>query len=431
MSSLTFAEKGDKDDMKEIPIGVKWEWSDEGNGTGPGLTYRTTMAVSDKNEKKNVTKGRKIDVRSGTPRLVKQDRKLTDNPSKSDLKKQLSANVTVTDIKNAAIYMLGERYYIPAEFEKFCNESGSKGILEEFLVNLANYFHWFFEAKDARVLTNPLCIDRSASEKQRIEASEKNLNVTLKALAKGYSMLILGIGAVEYHHMNCGKSRVSCAFRDRGIFETLYPFCVFFIWICFMRRDYDNIKKEIGRLMKSDAFNNNSKAEQFNQDDEEEKDKKIKMRIRDKSTILAHFEMHKLPLSDTKNTRKTASAALLNQRSPALVSLLPLPQEQSKFLFAKKGDNYEALLKEELSADEKVLCKQNVGIIGQPIKLFNLKTLIPRGSNEDECNDTKADFTSSEHQTTEKESHHEEACADYQSQFSRPTTVASMVYAND
>lgn len=54
--------------------------------------------------------------------------------------------------------------------------------------------------------------------------------------------------------------------------------------------------------MKSDAFNNSLKAEQFNNDDEEEKDSKMKMRTRDKSAILAHFELHKLPASEMKNT---------------------------------------------------------------------------------------------------------------------------------
>lgn len=51
------------------------------------------------------------------------------------------------------------------------------------------------------------------------------LKKSLKSLARKYCMLILGLGSAEYHHMNGGRNRVSCGFKDRGLFEvnfTLY-----------------------------------------------------------------------------------------------------------------------------------------------------------------------------------------------------------------
>ena len=47
---------------------------------------------------------------------------------------------------------------IIVNFSYFLSEKNSKSILEDFLLNLANYFHWFFERIDASVVTNPVCM---------------------------------------------------------------------------------------------------------------------------------------------------------------------------------------------------------------------------------------------------------------------------------
>jgi hypothetical protein len=47
--------------------------------------------------------------------------------------------------------------------------------------------------------------ERSSAEKKRTETADQMLKITLKLLAKRYCMLILGLNAVEYHHMNCGR----------------------------------------------------------------------------------------------------------------------------------------------------------------------------------------------------------------------------------
>ncbi len=83
-------------------------------------------------------------------------------------------------LKDVAINMLSERYYIPTDFENYLkfvkfskvwkkptkplhrrlilSESVVKIILEDYLLALANYFYWFFEEADASKRTNPVCM---------------------------------------------------------------------------------------------------------------------------------------------------------------------------------------------------------------------------------------------------------------------------------
>ena len=59
----------------------------------------------------------------------------------------------------------------------------------------------------------------------------------------------------QLHHMNRGKCRVSTTLTDRQMFEALYSYAVEFIWVAFGRRDRDLIETEVGRLLRSGAFN--------------------------------------------------------------------------------------------------------------------------------------------------------------------------------
>lgn len=71
--------------------------------------------------------------------------------------------------------MLSERFYIPANFESYCNDPNSKGILEEFLLYLINYFYWYFELLDSRVYDSTMIIERSEAEIKRTQTAESML----------------------------------------------------------------------------------------------------------------------------------------------------------------------------------------------------------------------------------------------------------------
>lgn len=72
------------------------------------LIFKRSIATSDKNEKKKITKDGKIDFRSGQPRLIQQLSKnqKTDSGSKSaEAKKQITpdSSVSINDIKSINI----------------------------------------------------------------------------------------------------------------------------------------------------------------------------------------------------------------------------------------------------------------------------------------------------------------------------------------
>lgn len=386
-------------ELKEIPVGVKWEWDDNKKC----LSYKSNITVNDKNEKKKKTKDGKIDFRSGQPRLVTQANKISKPDSSTstksqEAKKQISSdgNVTITDIKNAAISVLSERYYIPSNFIKYTKDPKSSQILEEFLLCLSNYFHWYFENIDSKLVLTELCIERSEAEKKRTETAEYMLQLTLKVLARRYCLLILGLNAVEYHHMNCGGKRVSSGFKDRGLFETFYPFCIFFIWIIFKRRDYELVKSEVGRILRSHSFNSTIKVENIL-----EEDKKIEV-VKDiskhKNKILTSYEENKALLDEFKflANNKTSTKTLSN-RSPVLQSVLPTTVQNSNWLFNRRGENLKEFQQqneirkiESEKEEEEIDLIKEIGIIGQPMKMFHVKTLMARGNNDEDSNlDTK------------------------------------------
>lgn len=96
------------------------------------------------------------------------------------------------------------------------------------------------------------------------------------------------------------RNRVSSGFKDRGLYETLYPFCIFFVWITFKRRDYELIRTEIGRLLRSDSFNSEIRVESIL----EEENRKPKARIKSdnkKEIILNKYQENKILLNEFKS----------------------------------------------------------------------------------------------------------------------------------
>lgn len=417
--------------LKEAQLGVRYEWDEENKC----LTKKTNVTLSDKADKTKQTKGRKIDLRSGQPRFLTQIRPKNEAVSRSDQRKQEGTTISINDVKNLALSKLSEVYYIPADFENFTNEKNSKLILEDFLLNLANYFHWYFERIDSSTITNPVCIERSELEKKRIENAENMTKVLLKSVAKGYCMLILGLGSSEYHHMHCGKIKASSSFKDRGLYETLYPFCVYFIWIAFPGREYEMIRQEVGRLLKSEAFNNGIKVEKLLDDNNEANDGKSKNKLVDGKSILKQFETNRILSNETQKaflSKHKAASTILGQRSPALISILPLPQEKSQKLFDRKAaeniykiieeDKIEALNSTENGVPKLLL---SVGLIGKPKALYNMATLKPKGNSvEDEENEE----AKTEQDTDQEPSPQAEGLNEIPrsiSQMSRPTTAGT------
>ncbi|CAF3759617.1 unnamed protein product [Rotaria socialis] len=104
-----------------------------------------------------------------------------------------------------------------------------------------------FPAKNERY------IDRSQREKNRIRIAYANLLINLRELTCKYSVLLLGINLKDFHHMHNGDLFYSCTYLDRTIYESLFIFSTYFIWIIFYRENFDLIRNELARLFRADG----------------------------------------------------------------------------------------------------------------------------------------------------------------------------------
>ncbi|XP_060559828.1 protein phosphatase 1 regulatory subunit 36-like [Ruditapes philippinarum] len=236
----------------------------------------------------------------------------------------------------------------------------------------------------------------SLSEKQAYADSLVKLQAAEKYLGRAYCVLVLGLGLEEQHHMSCGISRVSSTDKDRAMFETLYSFCTFVVWITFRRKDFEAVKKEVGRMLRSDTFNPAIRVKNAPEEKETEKKEeksgegKKEIKIEKKITPAEYRRLH---------PKRPAIKSIIHQRSPAIVAILPSPKEEAHWLFKTRNllgkmDNEKD--KEDSKDDDDpnktifVIDKRNfkIGILGDSLSQYNPVTLSPMGAeNEDEDNE--------------------------------------------
>ncbi|XP_071963671.1 protein phosphatase 1 regulatory subunit 36-like [Antedon mediterranea] len=288
--------------------------------------------------------------------------------------------VTLERIKDVTLASLNEVNFSTELFEMSLL---SLEQFDVFLLGLLNYFASFFDKIALENKPKPMTTEPSQKEKKEMASIIGRMDATQKGLAQSYCVLVLGLGLQSHHHMACGGSRVSSTYRDRLMYESLYKFCVYVVWIAFRRRDYDVIHKEVGRLLRSDVFNpalrvKNAPAE----DDLVDTEKKYQTEIdyeKWKSDFLAPAQHRK-----TK-PKRPAITSIINQRSPMLVSVLPTPKEESNWLFNTHKPNHSGNMNihEDKIAFGTKLSKR-VGILGEPLSGFNQNTLAAVGSEHDE-----------------------------------------------
>ncbi|OWF34506.1 protein phosphatase 1 regulatory subunit 36-like [Mizuhopecten yessoensis] len=97
--------------------------------------------------------------------------------------------------------------------------------------------------------------------------------------------------------------------------------------------------------------------------------------------------------------KRPAIKTIINQRSPAIVAILPSPKEEANWLFRRRGalspnslskKGREPATEEaddgDMFGDDFFIEKKTfkIGIIGEALSLFNEKTLTPLGANDEE-----------------------------------------------
>lgn len=396
------AKTGAFSDQNLLPSSGRWTWKED---TG-SLEFISNASNTDKSEKRRGQRQKaavhfqdnasKRPERGATPSLGsralglskgRQSRvggQRSPKPSKHGTDR---THVALEDVKSVAIAMLSEVDVVSPNFEGiYATEQ-----FDKFLVCLLNFFNTFFEKTTHEQKPNPMNIEPSAAEKKYYADMCAKLAKAQQHLGQAYCVLVLGIGMEGQHHMSCGSSRVSSTYKDRSMYETVYHFCTFVVWITFRRREYETVNKELSRILRSDTFNPAIRIKNApEQEPVEEELGEKKERIPEKKLSQAeHRRLH---------GKRPAIKSIINQRSPALVSILPLPREESSWLFKNPAD---MLLEMQCQSDAEAnksrslpsdLIKLKVGIIGEPLSQFNPVTLTPLGAeNEEEDGDKEGE----------------------------------------
>ncbi|KAL3872663.1 hypothetical protein ACJMK2_035876 [Sinanodonta woodiana] len=414
------------------PMSGKYVWKEDSSGKGC-LEFVSNNPNADKQEKrKRAKEGKRNDrVASGLGKsnAMKGRGQQRLNPPKSPKPGKQSEShsiVTLDKIKAVALNLVSEMEEIAPTFEVLFDTPE----FNNFLLHLLSYFHCFFEKLHAEHKLNiSTYIEPSLSEKKAHADACVKLELTQKLLGQSYCMLVLGLGISTPHHMDHGESRVSSTYKDRDMYETLYSFCTYFVWVTFRRKEFESVKKEVGRMLRSDTFNPAIRVK--NAPDEQKKDKddgeeKKELQREKKLTPAEYRRLH---------TKRPAIKSIINQRSPAVVAILPSPKEEANWLFRmrhplspnsmgklageKDVENLEQELKHEIVSPQRKNFK--VGILGEPMSLFNPITLHPLGTeNEDEDNEGEEG----------EQKQPDDACADKTHQpdqgLSRQQTAVSM-----
>eukprot|EP01137_Pigoraptor_chileana_P000532 Opistho-2@36878 len=124
---------------------------------------------------------------------------------------------------------------------------------DAFLLSALHYFKNFFKMKK---LENELELEKESSggitthsaKARSYEAIKGEQESRLSNLAQRYAFLLLRIG------------RQKNQTKDRFLFETLYNFTTYIVWLAFGRLDWYATSNELGRLMRSDMFNLNARV---------------------------------------------------------------------------------------------------------------------------------------------------------------------------
>ncbi|XP_078516438.1 protein phosphatase 1 regulatory subunit 36 [Lissotriton helveticus] len=284
--------------------------------------------------------------------------------------KQAHKYVTLDDVKSVALDLLEEheRQHMVLFSTEIRNQQ-----LDDFLMALLYYLNWYIERMFLDKKPNPLMTNISRLEMEEKDEVFTKTELAEKHFAHMYCILVLGVGNPELHHMACGRSKASTTQKDRNLYEALYNFSAAVAWVAFRRKHLNIILEEVGRLLRSNAFN---PALRLNEDLEENQTK------------------HSFGKRKTINKRP-AIRSIIHQRSPALISLMPSPKERADYIFQQHQlhpNSIHRLIDSdkwlEMTSD---MFTSKVGIIGELSKNFNLQSLIPLNvDDDDEDEETKA-----------------------------------------
>ncbi|XP_028600583.2 protein phosphatase 1 regulatory subunit 36 [Podarcis muralis] len=387
MSQLQFLElpKGHIVPFTKVNPGL-WYWKDDSRS----LEFACAQPKEeDKEVEKKSKKGKTIhfqETATKTPDrpdpvffrdIFAVRRSIQEDKSPRPLKRLQKELISLEDVKYAALFLAHED-------DSFRIHSFSLVMrcrqLDDFLMALLYYLNFYLEKLALEMKPKSFMGKPSALERKEMRENQMKLAVTKKHLAELYCILILGLGMSDQHHMACGKRKISTTQKDREFFECLYNFSSYVAFVTFRQKNLKEIQREVGRLLRSNIFNpalrETAKPKELKTDVTKEV-KKVTFRYR-KST----------------DVRQPAIRSVMDQRSPVLSTLLPMPKDSAQYLFQDHylhaGRSQPAYSPEELPPFSSVVPEPKIGIIGCPRHRFIPHTLQPIGTQDAENKDDES-----------------------------------------
>lgn len=372
-------------------LSKRWTWnSDTGSleqvSTGVNLGDKNAINLSKRQKAKAASNVRFSDRQKMTPKIPRMNTNILCSKMKSmtsptnKINRNENRPITLADVKHVAYDLLLDEF--PEMPQPFKDCYGTEQF-ESFLMTLLYYFEAYFELQNLENKPKPMATEPSAAEKLVISSAVGKQTAAQKLLAGKYCTLILGLGTQEQHHMACGKQRKSYTKRDRSLYETLYTFSSYVVWISFKRKDIQVIVQEIGRQFRSDAFNPAARPV-YNND----------FKLASDLTKQEDPDFNLAPYSVRQRQKRPAIKSIVNQRSPVLVSLLPTSKEASPWLLDRRKGLIRALGEIDDLEDVSASLPLKIGIIGEAINGFNRITLAPFGDEHDEGDASQRRFSS-------------------------------------
>uniref|UniRef100_A0AAV2K0W7 Protein phosphatase 1 regulatory subunit 36 n=1 Tax=Knipowitschia caucasica TaxID=637954 RepID=A0AAV2K0W7_KNICA len=302
------------------------------------------------------SRGRQSVVKSLDPSLLKAYR--------SAVIQNQGEFVTIDDVKQVAVDLLLENYSLPIP-HSFLDLLKSKEF-DEVLMALLCYLCCFFEHRSLDNKSDIIIVLDLVAELRMKRRSSAKTALALKQLAVCYFSLILDAGT--HHKQHKGRSHLD---QTEWLLEgVLYSFFCYVSWVTFGRKDLKHIQDEIGRILYSDNF---SAAVNCREDVHSRRSSAV-------STPAQATPTETTPTDTTKLRRSRFSVRrVVNGRSPLMMSLLPLPREQSPLLLRGRRDDPEPLFVTPADDVDKLreeLSRMSVGILGRPLQQLDGVTLI-------------------------------------------------------
>ncbi|XP_041665939.1 protein phosphatase 1 regulatory subunit 36 isoform X2 [Cheilinus undulatus] len=320
------------------------------------------------------------------------------NAYRSSMIKRQGGHVTIDDVKQVAVSLLQENYTLPIPLCFLALLKRKE--LDEVLTALLLYLCCFFEHKSLESKANPLMVDIITEHQRQAKALTKK-EIAQKNLAVGYFSLIMDPEVDRHQRISYRKGRLSSNSTEWLLHACLYSFFCYVAWVTFSRKYLKDIQEEVGRLFYSDAFNMavRNRADGDPEMTSSNVDGSMKTGEADpKETGYNQKFRHR------SFQKRPSLSAIVNQRSPLMVSLLPSPKELSPHLFLGSRARKQSPLPAE-HCDPKALTEEihqqladvSFGILGKPMCHFSHSTLIPLGENQnssDEEEDHEPDSNS-------------------------------------